>query len=485
MRNGVVAVRIRRGDMVFHVHGERAGAEGVWLAEGQVQGLYDAPVKTTWKAGAFQVGSRYKGRRRDHRDLVLGFHITETHNTYEFNESAFRQAFQYELDPWDSDHTPTVLEVETTLSGRRSLDVLMFEQPEFEAAVDPLKNQYGNLIMKLRAGQPDWYESDYTATFSSTAGQAAGTILVSNPTDQVAFHRYVLTQANWTLPDPQWVGGPSVRQPGGVNGAREVDGINITAVSGGAVVDWDKSQLAFRDANNTNLQGQIGQRFLIYPIPPHTPPTALPIAYSDAPAGGAAAQLIVPLRWSRPWGMELQTANHYLPSLGVARFVRAGHWEYMIPPEATHLDVVLLGAGGGGTAGTVITGTGGSAGQWTTRTIVRGTDFPAGATTLSGVVGAGGVNGGNGQASTCVTGGAAGTLSAAGGAGGGHTGHVSGDDVFGPDMVFNGNTYTGGGTQREPSAAGRIPGGGGAGGWPILPGGPGARGQVWIRAYKP
>lgn len=39
---GVKSIRIRRGSQVFHVHGQNAGAEGVWLAHGQVEGIYDA-----------------------------------------------------------------------------------------------------------------------------------------------------------------------------------------------------------------------------------------------------------------------------------------------------------------------------------------------------------------------------------------------------------------------------------------------------------
>lgn len=491
---GVTAIRIRRGDMVFHVHGEKAGQEGVYLAEGQVDGIHDAPVKTTWKSGAFQVGSRYKGLKREHRDMVLGFHLKETTNSYEFNESAFRQAFQYRLDPWDVDRTPTILEVETQLSGRRRLDVLMYEQPEFEAAIDPIKQQYGNLIMKLRAGNPDWYEDDYTDEFSSAASQASGFITVRNDTDQVAYHRFVLTPATWILPDPSWEGGPAYRQPGGAHPDRMVDNIKITAANGGAVVNWDRNELAFRDLHNTNIQGQLGSKLLLYPIPPNTPPTPLPIGYINAPAGGAKAELIVPQRWSRPWGMELVNKVDYLPPLGTLRFMIPGDWSYEIPPDCSHLDIVMLGGGGGGGAGGVVTGTGGSAGQWSTTTLVRGENLPGSTMLLTGRVGAGGrggkgmdwfnqLDGADGEPSTCSADGMD-TLVAKGGKGNGHKDHVSGDDVFGPTITFNGQKYSGGGTQGDPGASGKTPGGGGAGGWPFSRGGAGARGQVWIRAYR-
>jgi hypothetical protein len=391
--DGVVAVRIRRGDKVFHVHGDQAGREGVWLAQGQVQGIYDAPVKTTYKSGAFQVGSRYKGHKRDQRDMILGFHIADTVNSYEFNESAFRQIFQYELDPWDVDRTPTTIEVETSISGVRKIDVLMYEHPEFEAQIDPLKQQYGNLIMKLRAQQPNWYEDDYVSEFTSTSNSATGTILVENNTDQVSYQRFVLTRAIWTLPDCQWVGAPAYRTPGGEQGERQVPGIDISTINGGAVVDWDRSQLAFRDAVGTNLQGQIGQRFLNFPVPPHTPPTPLPISYEKAPEGGAMARLEVPHRWSRPWGMELQDAVSYAPPLGTTRFASPGTFSYFIPPNATHLDIILLGGGGGGAGGNIVGGFGGAAGKWATYTVERGKDIPMGEVAIEGVVGGGGCGG--------------------------------------------------------------------------------------------
>ena len=98
---GITAIRIRRGEHVFHVHGDNAGQEGVWLAKGQVTGLYEAPVKTTYKTGAFQVGSTAKAVKWLHRDLEIGVHLKETvSNSYEWNESAFRQIFGYADDRW-------------------------------------------------------------------------------------------------------------------------------------------------------------------------------------------------------------------------------------------------------------------------------------------------------------------------------------------------------------------------------------------------
>lgn len=299
---GVTAIRIRKGERIFHVHGEQAGAEGVWLAKGQVQGLYDAPVQTTWKTGAFQVGSSQRARKFLHRDLVLGFHIKDTTTSWEFNDSAFRRLFDYEPDPWASVDVPTTIEVQTTLSGTRKLDVLMHDAPDFDSDLDPQQQQFGNVLFKLRAGQPMWYGDDLTSTFTGTGTSGSGTVTVENPTDQVADHKWVLTPATWTLPDREWTGDKGART---TTGSRNVTGITVTTGNGGAVVDRDLNELMFRDYANTNLIAQLAGKFFEYSIPPYTPSQSLPVSYSGAPSGGASVQLRIPQRWSRPWGLEM------------------------------------------------------------------------------------------------------------------------------------------------------------------------------------
>lgn len=480
---GVVAVRIRRGNVVFHVHGENRGSEGVWLAKEQVGGIYDSPVKSTWKTGAFQIGSNQKARKYEHRDMELGFHLIETiTNTYEFNESAFRQIFDYELDRWSEDPQPTILEIETTLSGIRKLDVLMYEEPEFTADLDPIMQQYGNLIMKLRAGQPLWYADNQIDAFESAATSASGFVTVSNPTDQIMYQKWILTRGTWDLPDVQWVGDPGERVPGGDNAARIVEGITVTDINGGMTIDVDRgADLMFRDFNDTNALGQMGgTKIFNYPIPPYTPPTDLPVAYSGAPTGGARAELVMPLRYSRPWGMEPVTiATPMNPRPFTIRFTAPGTYEYQIPEWAEAVDVVLLGGGGGGDNGGLSLGDGGLPGAWHSVTLERGVGIPWTTTTITGVIGAGGFEASGSATTATATGMTA--ISAAGGAGAA-SGDFTGQGVT--ELMFNGERYQGGADQTIPGRQGNPSGGGGAGGWFFGNGGPGARGQAWFRAYR-
>jgi hypothetical protein len=57
------------------LHGPGAGAEGVWMAADQVEGLFDAPVRQAWDATAHQIGGTMQGMWYDVRDLMLGVHI--------------------------------------------------------------------------------------------------------------------------------------------------------------------------------------------------------------------------------------------------------------------------------------------------------------------------------------------------------------------------------------------------------------------------
>lgn len=295
----------------FVTHGDRtlgAGDMGVWNATGQVRGIYDAPVKTTWKTGAFQDGSTQKSKKFLERDLELGFHITETRlpdqRLAEENESEFRKIFDYEVDPYDDDPEPTTLHMDTDQSGERKLDVLLSEAPICEPDVDPIEGQYFNLILKLRAGQPFWYEDDVVTKFKSGSPADEGYIYISNPTDLPMRHKWILTRGTWTLPDFSWKGAKYKRRPGGVNAARTITLPPLTDTNGGAVVSLDQKDLMIRDLMYTNLLPLLGGKFFEYTIPPYTPRTKLPISYTAAPAGGAMAQLVQPRRWSRPWGME-------------------------------------------------------------------------------------------------------------------------------------------------------------------------------------
>jgi len=321
------------------------------------------------------------------------------------------------------------------------------------------------------------------------------------------WHKWVLTPGIWTLPDFQWVGDPGERQPGGAQGSRYITDITITSANGGAVIDLDRSQLMYRDLNNTNILGQQGAaKIFTFPIPPYTPEFELPVSYKGQ-VGGATAQLVQPRRWSRPYGLEaVSVLNTGSPKDVTLRFSYPGSFSYKIPTWAERIDIIAVGGGGGGeSGGLLVTGSGGSAAPWAYKTVIRGVDIPYATRYLTGVIGTGGAGGAGYQAGFGLTdilgpydgyGGANGikgndtyvlasgmsTLTSTGGAGGLARPTVAGEALS--DLSFNGKSYAGAQAESTPGNVGNHPGGGGAGGWPgFQAGGSGGDGQVWIRAY--
>jgi len=162
-------------------------------------------------------------------------------------------------------------------------------------------------------------------------------------------------------------------------------------------------------------------------------------------------------------------------------FTAAGAYVYDIPIWATHVDLVLLGAGEAGGGGSFFgNGAGGRAGSFATVTLQRGPglDIPLSTTEITGSVGAGG-GGWGGNTTATATG--ASPLTAAGGAGG-----VSPTDPVGQSpgtLSFNSQSYVGGVAQSNNGFNGNAPGGGGGGGGFNGPGGGGSNGAAWFFAY--
>lgn len=167
-------------------------------------------------------------------------------------------------------------------------------------------------------------------------------------------------------------------------------------------------------------------------------------------------------------------------------------------PDGARVDVILLGAGGGGQAGWTGAfptywggnGHGGLKGSWNTVTLTKGVDFTG---NITGTVGAGGEGGTGGQGwigagggnTTAIAAGWAG-LTAAGAAqapGGDGVNQVWGES---PDpATFNTRTYNGGtgGTPQAPGGYGAGGGGGSHSGPTWYGGGNGGPGKAFFYAY--
>ncbi len=288
------------------VHGDREGNEGVYLGEKQVAGIYDAPEKQTWKAGARTIGAKARGRKILARDLELGFLCVDTSDrSAEENEAYLIQAIGFELDEWDDDATYAKLRITSSMSGSRDLDIVQYEEPDLSPDHDPVAVQFINPVLKMRSGNPDWYTDD-VVSLGIWADDGWQQMTVENPTPRPMMHKWVGTPGTWMLPDFSWRGPRGNRYPKGDYSDRYISCPEITAADGGLWIDTDKTELMARASNDTNILARFGGQFFMHLIPPYTQRQTLPVYCSNVPKGGAQLRLIQPRRWPRPWGGELR-----------------------------------------------------------------------------------------------------------------------------------------------------------------------------------
>lgn len=285
----------------FTISGDGAGDRGVYLGT-DVEGIYDAPVKTIWNETARQTGASYGGKRNLRRDVIFGVIIDDDNGeTFEENDSRWRKAWSYTRD--------CKLWIETE-NSRRHLKLRMSEQPMFKPEFDPHQSQVDRVVMTCVAGDPWWYEDDAVAEWVSptdtTGGStAAGTLPpVSNPTDNDIWLRWRLQgNARWTIPDYSWGNNDFKRSL--TDATKLILTPTLLPADGHGRVETNPESRRERMSTTANTQWQArwGGVDCLYPLPPYTPPTTLPVRVTGA-AAGVGIQCMQPRPWSRPWGLQ-------------------------------------------------------------------------------------------------------------------------------------------------------------------------------------
>lgn len=262
------------------LNGPGAGREGVHLGESP-DGIYDAPVRTLWQQGAFQEGATPNGVRWDARDVVFMVLVQSTSGrSWQDVDSQWRRAWSYSED--------SILRV-TTPSGTRELKLRLFEAPKFTPDIDPRVNEFGEVVMTCRAGDPFWREQPDKKTVTAT-GSGTEYLTVWNPTDKDMWLRWVLAPGSrWTIPDFDFGGSTrTITLPTSYT-SREVLIDTHPLREQVVVVGWANAWEAMN-----------GVQFM-HPVPAYTTPTDVPVSWSGS---GGSLMLVQDRRWSRPWGLE-------------------------------------------------------------------------------------------------------------------------------------------------------------------------------------
>lgn len=269
----------------FTLAGQGAGEQGVWLGT-EVEGIYDAPVKTIWTEHAHQIGASYAGMRNLRRDITFTAVVVDTPDQpWEDSDSAWRKAWSYTRD--------CRLWIETE-GSRRFLNLRLSEQPLFKPEHDPHQRRVEKVFMTCIAGDPWWYEDDETDTWTLNTGTSgSGTVTVSNPTDQEIWLKWVLQgPGRWVLPDFSWKTD---------SWANRLISMPLQVVGQEFRVDTDPFEDQLRDNNGSQVWALMNGVTFLHSVPAYTDPIEIPVSVSNA-TSGVGLQVRCPRTWSRPWG---------------------------------------------------------------------------------------------------------------------------------------------------------------------------------------
>lgn len=268
----------------FNIYGDLAGAQDVALLKG-TKDFWEAPVKAIWMQGAFQEGATYMGHRVEPLDTVLAFGVRgATPAQWEATDDAFRELLG------DPDDEFTI--ESTSPSGVRTLTLRLTGTPEL---VDPAPdvNNFSQYIVQARAGWPRWKGTPDTDVWVSATGNDSGTVTISNPTDTWLYPQWVCSApGKWTLPDFSWADD---------QWSSRVITTPTLATGQDLTIDTYPATEPYVAKDGSNIAGRFGGVLFLHPIPPHTPPTEIPVKLTGGSAG-SACMLRMPRNYRRPRG---------------------------------------------------------------------------------------------------------------------------------------------------------------------------------------
>lgn len=268
------------------VSGDGMGDQGVIL-DIDPEDLFDeAPWTAIWQQGATQQGATLMGVSEDPIDLTLGFKVFAADNGMPWDEveARFYQSFHKTK--------PATIRV-TTEAGARTLKVVKLERAKLRSKLDPRLVGGSSSIVSLRAPWPFWEGDTVTSTFTTTTtASSSGTVTVSNPTDVDIWLKWTVSApGKWVLPDKDFED----------TGAPRLIRMQPLATGQTLTIDSYPREETYVVADGSNYAGRMGGVDFLYPVPPRTPPTALPVSVSGH-SSGAFAQVRMVQHWQRPIG---------------------------------------------------------------------------------------------------------------------------------------------------------------------------------------
>lgn len=254
------------------ISGPGAGREGVYLKDEHV-GLIDTPVTTLWQSGANQIGASFGAAKFNARSISLPVFLMDSPaRPWQSVESRWRKAWSYFSD--------STIEV-VSESGLRRMKCRLESTPEHSLGKGGQFMGATSVLMTLKAGDPLWYSEEQTESWRFDGVHWTGNVTVTNPTDMPTWLRWTITgPASVILPDFSF----ETREgwPGYEHQARKIT-MPFQPIGVDVAVDTDPMQEQVVGINQPSWWAKMNGQFFLYPVPPWTPPTQVPVAVNPLP----------------------------------------------------------------------------------------------------------------------------------------------------------------------------------------------------------
>lgn len=279
----------------FSILGPDKGAEGITMGKSP-SGLYEPdPTDAIYFSHAFQRGATLAGIEIGKRDVKFKVHAVPTeYQTWQQNASDWVRSWSFE--------EPNKLWMRNEY-GSRYLNLSLMKHISITPELNPDKIEYAELEMTCVAGDPSWHENTVKRTLEFETDTRNGSVEtkhfeVSNPTDTPMYLQYVCQaapKALWTLPDFSF--GDNTYRAAVAHKARMVPLVDDLMAGEHLKVNTSNEEVQVQSDLDTQVYVRMKGRQFLYPIPPNTKKTLLPVKLTNAPPG-LGIQLRMERRWS-------------------------------------------------------------------------------------------------------------------------------------------------------------------------------------------
>lgn len=277
--------------------GPSMGNQGIcWLTG--YSGLMHAPRTPVRESWSYQEGSTPSDFPRvDER--ILDFRLGtkgDTPGLWERIDSLLWDVLKFKED--------ATLRVFSDMSGYRDLKIRLDRKPNDQMLLDPSVTQHMVWSVTAVACDPWWYAPEIESTFIKASGvNGEGFITLQNPADQECWVQFASNEltapTTVTLPDgiakyPS--GHPKV-------GQQVTHTLPSLGVGKSFLVDTHPLEETLQVMDDSQEWAKMRSEDFLFSIPPHTPPTQVPIKI----VGGTATTEVTAFmkqRFDRPWGGE-------------------------------------------------------------------------------------------------------------------------------------------------------------------------------------